>query len=405
MRRTLLSRTRGLFISPQRQVVILSAISYGYSMLVLNRWAFTDLRERSFGRLWMYFISWRDFGFTRRALLGTILSETRINKIFENEYLFAYIFSGVLLLTCLVLVTRQLLANSRLASNPWLCAVILLSPASFAHLSYSTGTLDLPLVALLLVGCFYARRPMTLSLIAGLGIMVHELFLFMVPAMVAVFLLRTQGSKTEQKSLILVSGASMTSTLLVAIFGRSNASRQTVDEVMARLMPGAVGEHPLWSGYLEITSTTGDNLGLLRNLQAEFADNWLWALLPCLYVICLGWVIWRFLEVSPSRRFLYIGVAFAPILTSVVATDFYRWLSVSAIAFLILIATTVGLGMMVVPRRVLIGLVCFSVLAPFGGAGLGRPFPLHQEIGEKIHERVTATSPLMKISSLASSVD
>lgn len=392
MRETLLSKARVLALSPYRQVVVLSAISWGYSMLILNRWAFTDLGVRSYGRLWMYFVSWRDFGFTRRAVLGTVLSETRINRLFGDEYLFAYIFSGVLLLACLILVTQQLLKAPRLGGNPWLCAAILLSPATFAHLAYSTGSLDLALVTLFLVGSFNVKRPLTLSLVAGIGIVVHELFLFMIPAMVAIFLLRSQSFEARRRSLIFVAGTSTVSILLIAIFGRSNASRQTVNEVMARRMPGAVGEHALWSGYHEIASTLGNNLESFRSLQSQFAESWLWALLPCLYVLCLAWVTWRFLEVIPSRKLLFIGVALAPLLTSIVATDFYRWLSISALTFLILIATTVGLGMMDVPRRALIGLVCFSVLAPFGGAGLGRPFPFHQEIGEKLHAAFTSSA-------------
>lgn len=362
-------------------------------MLILNRWAFTDLGEQSFGRLWMFFISYSDFGFTRRALLGTVLSKTRINQIFRDEYLFAYIFSGLLIFTCFLLVTKQLLKYPLLASNSWLCAAILFSPATFAHFSYSTGNLDLPLVVLFLVGCFYVSRPLTLSLVAGLGIIVHELFVFMIPTMVVIFVMRSGNSKVKRQSLFLVSGTSTVSALFVAIFGRSNASRQTVDEVMTRRIPSAAGEHPLWSGYFEIASTGNDNLETVRSLLAEFAESWIWALLPCLYLVCLAWLVWQFLEFTGSKRLLLIGIAIAPILTSFVATDFYRWLSVSAIAFLVLIATAVALGMMDVPRRILIGLVCFSVLAPFGGAGLGRPFPLHQEVGEKIYERFSTTSP------------
>ena len=42
-----------------------------YSFAVLNRWVFTDLGFLSYGRLWQLNISYTDFGFFRRGLMGT----------------------------------------------------------------------------------------------------------------------------------------------------------------------------------------------------------------------------------------------------------------------------------------------------------------------------------------------
>ena len=75
-----------------------------YSFLVLNRWIVSDLGLLSYGRVWQLYISWSDFGFFRRGLVGTLLSETRINTLFENEYIFALVMHHFAVLTLVVLV-------------------------------------------------------------------------------------------------------------------------------------------------------------------------------------------------------------------------------------------------------------------------------------------------------------
>src|SRR5687768_16881641 len=86
--------------------LVLTLLAILYSFVCLERWLVTDLGLLSFGRVWHLYVSYIDFGFVRRALLGTVLSLTRINSLFGNEYIFG-LFSHHLLivvLTCLVAV-------------------------------------------------------------------------------------------------------------------------------------------------------------------------------------------------------------------------------------------------------------------------------------------------------------
>ena len=78
------------------------------TFLILNRWIVTEIREKSFGRLWQYYVSWGDFGFFRRGFLGTILTETGLNSLFTNEYVFAYIFYAIMLLAAYFIVYQPL---------------------------------------------------------------------------------------------------------------------------------------------------------------------------------------------------------------------------------------------------------------------------------------------------------
>ena len=51
-----------------------------FSIIILNRWLVTDLGLLSFGRLWQLYVSYADFGFIKRGLLGSLLSESGINS-------------------------------------------------------------------------------------------------------------------------------------------------------------------------------------------------------------------------------------------------------------------------------------------------------------------------------------
>ena len=52
-----------------RRLVGMTSVSALLSFTVLNRWLVTDIGEKSFGRVWQYYVSWFDFGFHRRGLL------------------------------------------------------------------------------------------------------------------------------------------------------------------------------------------------------------------------------------------------------------------------------------------------------------------------------------------------
>src|SRR5687768_6709432 len=113
----------------KRRLLLASSLLAGVlSLLIMNRWLVTDLGIYSFGRVWQYYVSYTDFGFIRRALIGTLLSVTTLNSLFTNEYVFSYVFYGatLVLLICLVAVFmyRHIDKFSMLS-----CLVVFLSPS------------------------------------------------------------------------------------------------------------------------------------------------------------------------------------------------------------------------------------------------------------------------------------
>lgn len=370
--------------SATARVVGLAAISWGYSMLIVNRWAFTDLGVRSFGRVWMLYVSWSDVGFVRRSLLGTVLTESRLNRLTGDEYLFAHVFWAAMLTVCVVLLAVAILQREPVRRDGWLVAAILLSPAFLSHLAYATGTLDLPLVVLFLLCALYVRNPVGVAALAGLGILVHELFLFMVPAIVVIQVLRLDNPQQVRRAVAIVGGTAAAVALAVVIAGSLNVPQADYEAVMASRMPSAFGDHPLWSGHFELSSSFGDNQFYVRWLSDEIATSWWWAVVPCLYLLALFWVIGRFTTGPAFQRLLMIAACAAPLLASFAARDFYRWLSMAAIASIVLLVALAGLGRTRIPRFALVALTAFALLGPVGAAGLDRPFPVHQEIVEML---------------------
>lgn len=379
----------GLFLlaqesSPKVRVIRISALSWLYSMLILNRWAFTSLGEGSFGRVWMYFVSWGDFGFTRRSLIGTILEESGLNGVLKNEYVFSYLFTGLLLTFAYVLMTNFVLRSIKLSGNVLLVAIVFDSPAFFTHLAYSTGSLDLAVIIIFILGTLYARHPFTLAVVTLVGVLTHEIFVFLVPALLMTHLLASDDQRMKKLRSISILVSAAVSTFLIVTFGRTNVSRESFESVMAMRIPNSVGRFPLWSGYFEVTSGTGANRRMANELLSDFSRNWLWTLLPIAYLLFLLWILVRFSNTPIRTKALTIISAVTPLVTLLIAYDFYRWLCISAIAALILILVCVKQSLIQIPRRAFATLLVFSVLAPFGGAGLSRPFPFHQEISERV---------------------
>jgi len=86
-------------------IVVLACTVFLISLVFLNRWFITERGIHAFGRVWHYYISYSDFGFSKRALFGTLLTELGLNRIVANEYVFAYIIHALelALLTSLIL--------------------------------------------------------------------------------------------------------------------------------------------------------------------------------------------------------------------------------------------------------------------------------------------------------------
>src|SRR6056297_3405570 len=221
-----------------------------FSFLVLNRWAVTDLGLLSYGRIWQLYISYTDFGFFRRGLIGTLFSETGINSVFSNEYVFA-IFIHHVAVEALALLTAWYCIKEKLA-NPLILIGVAFSPAFIIHSGYTTGALDVFVLLFALINILYVRNVFLFSLILVFGIFTHELFIFTLPAQFWAFYF---GSKLERRDPpgptdyipILFS---MCAILFVVFYGRTGVSELEFKDVMRTRIPNAFEMHPLWSGYV-----------------------------------------------------------------------------------------------------------------------------------------------------------
>lgn len=376
-----------LVMSDQRTQPLIIAALFAASVLisfaVLNRWLVTDLGVLSYGRVWQLYISYEDFGFVRRALVGTTLSVTGLNEVTGNEYHFAIAFHHLLLLTLSAIIFRHIV-RSGLQDIP-LIATVVLSPALIIHSGYTTGSLDIVVLILAALNILYVRRAIPFLCILVVGIFVHELSLFTVPAQLAAYTLRERAQRGEfPTGFFFLAGASVAASLIVVvIFGATDLPRAVVDAVMAAKIPNAAQNHSLWSGYLEISSSAAENAaGSMSILMREMTVSAPFLALPVLYALLVAARLFLYARDS-YEKLLLTSAALFPFMAAFVATDLYRWIGLSA-----------GIGLLLtlslLEQRKETGstltyaLLPFTLTAPLGAAQLDWPFPVIQFISERL---------------------
>ena len=137
-------------------VIFIFFAAVAYSFLVLNRWIITDLGLLSYGRVWQFYISWSDFGFFRRGLIGTLFSETHINNIFSNEYVFAFFVHHVAVVTMAALLAIYCIQKG--ITNILFLVGLAFSPALIIQSGYSTGALDVFVLLVALINSLFVRN-------------------------------------------------------------------------------------------------------------------------------------------------------------------------------------------------------------------------------------------------------
>jgi hypothetical protein len=359
------------------------AASAAISLAILNRWVFTTLGVKSFGRIWQYYGSWFDFGFHRRGLVGTVLTETGLNRLVLNEYLFAYIFYGLFLATGYFLVIKFIISNENLRANNVLSFCVLFSPATFLHFAYSTGNHDLILFVLLMVAVFFVQSAFALSLVVVSGVLVHELFIFMLPGIFMLkHIVRIPATSRLNRAFVVPAIAALVAIVAVATVGKLAVDASTYEAVMAQRLPSAKNQHPFWSGYYEVTSTIQTNNEMSKEVF-YWVNRW-YVLVPTVYAFFVACIVAWYLKSNAFHKILTFTAITFPLLTTFVATDYYRWVSISACMGIVGMLLLTAQGKLIIPKMAIVLLAIFSVLAPFGSAALDWPFPIHQFILEKI---------------------
>jgi|TARA_B110000908_G_C10196653_1_gene423264 hypothetical protein len=353
-----------------------------YSFLVLNRWIVTDLGLLSYGRVWQLYVSWSDFGFFRRGLVGTLFSETRINTMFESEYVFAFVVHHFAILILSILLSFYCLQRG--ITNILFLIGLAFSPALIIQSGYTTGALDVFVLLVALINILFVRNVLLFCLLLVVGIFIHELFIFTIPAQLYVFHFLGSHGKRLSPTFIntLPALVSVVAVVVVVLFGKTGLPEESFNAIMQQKLPTAYGQHSLWSGYVEVGSTVGRNLSSADQVFSLFNSGSYIFLLPgFFYILILIARGWKLTSSQPETLIFTIAVLF-PLLTAFVATDLHRWVGMSAnMALLLTLRSMQGNGSKVATWNVV--LCGFCLLAPFGGAELDRPFPLHQFVIEK----------------------
>ena len=161
---TISSRDR----SSHALLAICAALSALFSLAMLHRWEVSPLGIKSYGRVWFYYVSYTDFGFTRRALVGTLLTISRVNQLVTNPYVFAYIVHSIAIAVLVALLVGVFVRNQSRA-HPLLLLVTFFSPVLVIQSGYNTGSLDIYLLIVMVLCLFYARSTavFTAGLVVG----------------------------------------------------------------------------------------------------------------------------------------------------------------------------------------------------------------------------------------------
>ena len=157
---------------------------------------------------------------------------------------------------------------------------------------------------------------------------------------------------------------------------------------MAELIPQAVGKIDLWSGYFEVGSSVDENQRSLGFLLPHLGRHAIYLLIPVAYA-ALALVLLLRNERRRHFQLLLAVSAVTPLLVYVVATDLYRWVGMSANMSLLLLMVYGARQPLKLGRTPLIVMMMFSLFAPFGGAVIDNPLPMHKFALKKlgyIHE-------------------
>jgi hypothetical protein len=370
--------------SDRRNTVLISALfllATLFAFVVLDRWLVTDQGMFSYGRIWQFYASYADFGFVRRALIGSILTATGLNTLLANEYHFVLVVHHVVLVILSAIIAFYCI--SRKISDPVFLASVAFSPTLIIHAGYNTGTQDMFVLMLAAINILYTRNILLFCAIIVAGMLTHELFLFTIPAQFLALVCRGGGAgQSSVRMLALPAAALITATLAVTMFGTVDMPRETIEQIMRQKIPMAEGKHPLWSGYFEISTTPEQNAAWsFQKLAADLRSGLLYIIIPLGYVALVIARLWSW-AARPLPAAAMGCAVLAPLLTSLVASDFYRWVAMSAnmgILLALMMAAQSGRA----ASRWNGPLLALCLLAPFGGVSIQKPFPMHQFVLEK----------------------
>lgn len=370
-------------------ILFISFITTLLSVLIANKWILRGIT--SFGRVWHFYVNYFDFGFIRRGFVGTILTITGINRLFDNTYI-----NAVFIHTLVVLFLLGIITYFFLKQNPKLdsltIASVFLSPAFILQASFVTSALDNFLFLIVLFNSLFVKRIYLFCLLIFLGIISHEIFLFTIPAQILCFSIRLNGNTKlsikkviRSKPFIFSCLTTLISLALLYFFGKTSMTEYRFNEIMSQNLKNAAFVHDYWSGYFEINSSLQDNIKIgIHSLYNVFHDLQLYSagILPITYLIL---VLARILiqPISNNLRFMIILCCFTPLLISFFANEFYRWIGIGSNMAILITLVYSQFYKVEVPRIMSMLILSFVIFAPFGTTA-DQAVPFQKFIVEKL---------------------
>ena len=318
---------------PQRQLIKFSIIIVLiFSTVAANRYLLTPIGLDSIGRQWQNYINYFDFGFQRRAFLGTVNSlfiPDEVVDITVDHRIVSWIIHNVYLVIytiAFLLITLRALGHS----SGYTKCVIILSPFFLMHYAYSSDNHDAALSLIAAACVLWISKFTIVFLLCAIGLLVHEAFLFAYIPVICAILLYHYNSFTYP--IILVGFSAI---FFLGLVGYSNAFFD-VERFETTLK--AIAPELERTGAWELSSGIWDNLAFtFKSLDAALRDGFtlgIWLLV----VLALG-LMYVFLV--PLRRgyygfFFALGVVFPTVALLPIATDIYRWFAYSAFAIFLI---------------------------------------------------------------------
>lgn len=362
--------------------MVIFLLAFAVSSAVINRWIVTDIGVLSIGRVWQLFIDWQDFGFVRRAFVGTVLQHIGVRSIFSNDYFYAiFVYHAAILFICGLLFFFVI--KKRLY-DPLFVMTVAFSPAMLFQLGYTTTSLDAFIVAFAALNMLFVRRVVLFCAIIVIGLLIHELFAFTIPAqMVALKMRLTDEGRWHRSTMLLTAVTTIAVSLFIVIYGKLDVPQDVFESIMAAKMPDAAWQMGLWSGYFEINSSFQENVDVsLRVLRSSLADSAIYLAVPIAYLVLL---IARLKGGASTRReYLAVtGASLFPLCVTLIAYDHYRWIGLScnlAILFTLIMVARMSEQVTRLDRMIL----PFALLGPLGSMPMDRPFPMLQFVLERL---------------------
>lgn len=356
---------------------------------ITNRWLVTPLGLESFGRIWYLFVSYQDLGFVKRALEGTILKATGLSLAFENPYRFAFLYHSCKLIILIGLIYRLLVKNQ--IENRALIYAIFFSPALVLHYGYETGSMDATL-AILTLAIFSFNISNLLFIIAlCTGVMLHEVYIFFIPSLVALRLNYTKEMPQSFVGLIwklLIYSAAPTLIVAILIYAAQNPpDRLWYEEIISKYLGPAVNKHPFWSGYFELYKGIKENVDATHNSRNLSPTDIASTLIPLLYTSLLLRLIYLLYKRTHSSKAWILAICLClPMIAFYFATDLYRYFSyIGTIAILGIISTwNDKMDISNEIKYLLIAITILTITGPLGNFPVSDPYPVLRFAADKI---------------------